>query len=98
MCTVRQLHLIPSNPQKSLKATNLGGMVEIRPSEENFYCKVIEQRVLHKKTDKALADFLKVLANAGSYSLFVEVNAERKKKEESVSDFSGEKKRRFQLC
>jgi hypothetical protein len=67
-------------------------MVEIRPSEENFYCKVIEQRILHKKTNKALADFLKVLANSGSYGLFVEVNAERKKKEESVSYFSGEKK------
>lgn len=35
---------------------------------------------------------MKVLANAGSYGLFVEVNAERKKKEESVSYFSGEKK------
>jgi hypothetical protein len=88
---LKAIQLIPGNPQKSLKATNLGGMVEIKPLED-FYCKVIEQRILHKKTDKAQADFLKVLANAGSYGLFVEVNAERKKKEESVSYFSGEKK------
>ena len=89
---LKAIQLIPGNPQKSLKATNLGGMVEIKPLEKDFYCKVIEQRILHKKTNKALADFLKVLANAGSYGLFVEVNAERKKKEESVSYFSGEKK------
>jgi hypothetical protein len=89
---LKAIQLIPGNPQKSLEATNLGGMVEIKPLEKDFYCKVIVQRILHKKNDKALADFLKVLANAGSYGLFVEVNAERKKKEESVSYFSGEKK------
>jgi hypothetical protein len=89
---LKAIQLIPGNPQKSLEATNLGGMVEIKPLEGDSYCKVIEQRILRKKTNKALADFLKVLANSGSYGLFVEVNAERKKKEESVTYFSGEKK------
>ena len=89
---LQAIQLIPGNPQKSVKATNLGGMVEIKPLEEDFYCKVIEQRILHKKKNKALAEFLKVLANSGSYGLFVEVNAERKKKEKSVTYFSGEKK------
>jgi DNA polymerase elongation subunit (family B) len=69
-------------------------MVEIKPAEMDFYRTVIEQRISHKKKNKALADFLKVLANSGSYGLFVEVNAERKKKETSVSYFSGEEKGR----
>jgi hypothetical protein len=54
---------------------------------------VIEQRIFHKKKkNKALADFLKVLANSGSYGLFVEVNTETKKKEKRIGYFSGEKK------
>ena len=92
---LRAIQMVPGNPQRSLRTTNLGGMVEIKPAEEDFYCKVIEQRILHKKKDKALADFLKVLANSGSYGLFVEVNVERKKKETSVSYFSGEEKGRI---
>jgi DNA polymerase elongation subunit (family B) len=67
-------------------------MIEINPAKVDFYRKVIEQRVSHKKENKALADFLKVLANSGSYGLFVEVNTETAKKEEKVSYFSGEKK------
>jgi hypothetical protein len=55
-------------------------LVEIRPAEADFYRKVIEQRVSHKKQNPALTDFLKVLANSGSYGLFVEVNKETKKK------------------
>jgi hypothetical protein len=92
---LRAIQMLPGNPQKSLKPTNLGGMVEIKPAEEDFYRNVIEQRILHKKKNKALADFLKVLANSGSYGLFVEVNTERKKKETSVSYFSGETKGRI---
>jgi hypothetical protein len=91
---LKAIRMIPGNPQRGLKTTNLGGMVEINPSTEDFYRKVIEQRVSHKKKDKALADFLKVLANSGSYGLFVEVNIERKKKEKVISYFSGESKGR----
>jgi hypothetical protein len=88
---LKAIQMIPGNPQKSLTSTNLGGMVEIRPAEEDFYRKVIEQRVSHKKTSKALADFLKVLANSGSYGLFVELNIERKKKKKRPSTISQEK-------
>lgn len=91
---INAIRMVAGNPQKSLKTTTLGGMVEIRPAEMDFYRTVIEQRVSHKKTNKALADFLKVLANSGSYGLFVEVNTERKKKETNVSYFSGEEKGR----
>jgi len=92
---LRAIQMVPGNPQKGLKPTNLGGMVEINPAKDDFYKTVIEQRISHKKTSKALADFLKVLANSGSYGLFVEVNTETKKKETKVGYFSGEKKGRI---
>jgi hypothetical protein len=81
---LKAVRMVPDGAQKGLITTNLGGMVEIKPAEMDFYRTVIEQRISHKKTNKALADFLKVLANSGSYGLFVEVNSERKKKETKV--------------
>jgi hypothetical protein len=92
---LKALRMIPVGRQRNLRPTNLGGMVETKPAETDFYRTVIEQRISHKKKkNKALADFLKVLANSGSYGLFVEVNTERKKKETNVSYFSGEEKGR----
>ena len=84
--------MVPGGRQNRLKSTNLGGMVKIKPAEQDFYCEVIQQRAVHKKKNKPLADFLKVLANSGSYGLFVEVNTETKKKERQLVYFSGEKK------
>jgi hypothetical protein len=78
--------------QSGLKPTNLGGMLEIDPIKDDFYRVVIEQRISHKTENKSLADFLKVIANSGSYGLFVEVNTEKKKKEAKVRYFSGAKK------
>lgn len=89
---VKALQMVPYGRQSGLRPTNLRGMVEINPTTNDFYRKVIEQRVSHKSQNKALADFLKVLANSGSYGLFVEVNNETKSKETKVSYFSGEKK------
>ena len=91
---LKAIQIIPGNPQRNLTTTNLGGMVAIRPAEEDFYRTVIQQRIAHKKTNKTLADFLKVLANSGSYGMFVEVNTERKNKETNISYFSGEEKGR----
>jgi len=87
---LKAVRMVPDKEQKGLTATNLGGMVKIKPAEMDFYRSVIEQRFSQQKTNKALADFLKVLANSGSYGLFVEVNTERKKKEREINYFSGE--------
>jgi DNA polymerase type B, organellar and viral len=87
---IKAIQMVRGNTQRNLAATNLGGMVEIRPAEQDFYRKVIEQRVSHKKTNKGLADFLKVLANSGSYGLFVEVNIDKKRTETTIDYFSGE--------
>ncbi len=89
---LKALEMVPGGRQNSLKSTNLGGMVKIKPAEQDFYCEVIQQRAVHKRKDTALANFLKVLANSGSYGLFVEVNTETKKKERKIFYFSGEKK------
>jgi hypothetical protein len=89
---LKAIRMVPSGRQSGLKHKSLGGMVEIDPAKDDFYRRIIEQRFSHKAQNKALADFLKVLANSGSYGLFVEVNTETKKKETNVSYFSGERK------
>jgi hypothetical protein len=89
---LKALEMVPGGRQNRLKSTNLGGMVRIKPAEQDFYCEVIQQKTVHKRTDEALSNFLKVLANSGSYGLFVEVNTETKKKERELVYFSGEKK------
>ena len=91
---LKATRMVPVGLQNSLVSTNLGGMVEIKPAEQDFYRTVIEQRVSHKKQNPALANFLKVLANSGSYGLFVEVNNETKKHAKTVAYFSGEEKGR----
>lgn len=88
---LKAIRMVASGHQSGLQNTNLGGMVEINPKKDDFYRKVIEQRIAHKAQNKPIADFLKVLANSGSYGLFVEVNTETNSKEKYVRYFSGEK-------
>ena len=89
---LKAIRMVPNGRQSRLENTNLGGMVGIDPRTEDFYRKVIEQRISHKaKNNKPIADFLKVLANSGSYGLFVEVNTETNSKERYVRYFSGDK-------
>jgi hypothetical protein len=88
---IKAIRMVASGRQSALQNTNLGGMVEIDPKKDDFYRKVIEQRIAHKAQNKPLADFLKVLANSGSYGLFVEVNTDTNSKEKNVRYFSGEK-------
>ena len=92
---LKAVRMVPYGKQSGLKSTNLGGMVEIDPNKDDFYRKVIEQRIFYQETNKPLANFLKVVANSGSYGLFVQVDTERKRKETKVRYFSGEKKDRF---
>ena len=79
--------MVAKGRQAGLQVTNLGGMVKIDPVKDDFYRRVIEQRILRKPRNKPIADFLKVLANSGSYGLFVEVNTETNSKEKKVSYF-----------
>jgi hypothetical protein len=88
---VKAIRMVAHGCQSELQSTNLGGMVSIDPAKEDFYRKVIEQRIAHKSKNKPIANFLKVLANSGSYGLFVEVNTETNTKEKNVRYFSGER-------
>ncbi len=88
---LKAIRMVARGRQSGLQNTNLGGMVGIDPRKDDFYRKVIEQRIAHKPKNKPMADFLKVLANSGSYGLFVEVNTETNNKEKNVRYFSGEK-------
>jgi hypothetical protein len=81
---LRAFRLVPEGQQAGLKPVNLRGMIEIDPRCDDFFKLVIESRSrvesdrrLPEAERKALSYFLKVLANAGSYGLFVEVNPER---------------------
>jgi hypothetical protein len=79
---------VPQGTQKGLKSTSLCGMIDIEPVRDDFFRYVIEQRV-RNKSNPVLDQFLKVLANSGSYGLFVEVTPETTRKPASVNVFSG---------
>jgi len=85
----KAVRMIPHGKQARLRATNLRGMIAIHPKRHDFFRYVVEQRELHK-SNEPLAGFLKVLANAGSYGLFVELNPEQLPNPVTIRVFSGE--------
>jgi len=76
---VKAFKLVPVEKQAGLKSVKLRGLVDIDPRIDDFFKKVIEERARIKRANEhdPLAYFLKILANAGSYGLFVEVNPEK---------------------
>lgn len=85
---IRAIRMVPHGKQPGMQKVNLRGMVEIRPYKDDLFCKVIEQRKLHK-SDDALHYWLKILANS-IYGFFVELNPEIQNKTVPVEWFSGE--------
>lgn len=88
---IKAIRMVPHGRQSGLKTTNLAGMVAISPKSDDFFCRVIEQKSVHKPKNKPLAHFLKILGNSGSYGLFVEVNQGKTSKPVNVKVFSGER-------
>ncbi|MBP5867636.1 hypothetical protein F3K24_09225 [Streptomyces sp. LBUM 1485] len=91
---LRAFRFYPDDGQvDSLKPVNLGGDIPIDPSKDDFFRLVIEQKQAagqrHTGGDKSHClcegcrnkQFLKVLANAGGYGIFVEINREDDKEE-----------------
>ena len=80
---IRAFRVVPVGVQRGLRSVSLGGAIEIVPTKDDFFKTVIEARQ-RLKSDASLPDgmrealryFLKILANAGSYGLFVEVSPE----------------------
>ena len=89
---LKAVRMCPRGRQTRLLSTNLGGMVKIDPQTDDFFVRMIEQRSLHKPKNKPLAHFLKILANSGSYGLYVQVDPGMLKKPKLVTVFSGTKK------
>lgn len=83
------IRIVPEGKQKGLKTTNLREMIAIDPRKDDFFQCVVEQRQLYK-SDRPLSRFLKILANSGSYGLFVEITPEKTKKAATIKIFSGE--------
>jgi len=86
---VKAIRLVPHGRQTGLKTTNLAGMVSVNPASDDFFCRVIEQKCIHKRTNPELAYFLKILGNSGSYGLFVQLDPARLRKPERVKVLSG---------
>jgi len=64
---------MPHGKQSALGSTSLRSMVKVDANKNSFFKHVVEQRAAHE-ANPALHYWLKILANSGSYGLFVELN------------------------
>jgi hypothetical protein len=88
---IRAIRMVPSGRQKGLKPIAFRGETRIDPRKVDFFKSVIEARSVAKNEKQdALAYSLKILANATSYGLFVEVNPARATENARVQVFSGD--------
>jgi hypothetical protein len=87
---LRAIRFQPVGIQKGLNSLKLGKS-SINPVRDDFFRKVIEERKGKKKSDP-LYYFLKILANAGCYGIYAEVNRHQTGKNDAkqVGIFSGE--------
>jgi len=69
----KAIRVMPHGQQTGLGCTSLRGMVEVDANRHSFFKHVIEQRAANA-SNPALHYWLKILANSGSYGLFVELN------------------------
>src|SRR5215471_16456524 len=69
----KAIRVVPHEKQKNLRSTSLRGLVKIDANKHSFFKHVIEQRAAHESQPQ-LHYWLKILANSGSYGLFVELN------------------------
>jgi hypothetical protein len=86
----KAIRVAPHGKQGELGSTSLRGMVNVNANKNrfSFFKHVIEQRAAHE-SNPALHYWLKILANSGSYGLFVELNP-NKSDATPIRIFSGE--------
>jgi hypothetical protein len=94
---LRAFRVVPEGKQKGLQSIALRGKTKVDPRKDDFFKVVIESRERAKRDKdlselerQALAYFLKILANAGSYGLFIETTPKRVPDREKIEVFSGE--------
>ena len=95
---LRAIRFEPIGVQKEMRSVNLGAG-SIDPYKDDFFRKVIEERKGKDKTDP-LNYFLKILANAGCYGIYAEVNKSQTGKNDPkmIGIFSGEEERSERTC
>jgi hypothetical protein len=69
----KAIRVMPHGKQTGLGIVSLRGMVQINAKTDSFFKHVIEQRAANESNPE-LHYWLKILANSGSYGLFVELN------------------------
>ncbi|HLW55555.1 MAG TPA: hypothetical protein VKW06_22190 [Candidatus Angelobacter sp.] len=80
--------IAPHGKQAGLGSTSLRSMVRVNANKNSFFRHVIEQRAV-QESNAALHYWLRILANSGSYGLFVELNPNKSDATE-LKVFSGE--------
>ena len=95
---LRAIRFEPIGKQKGMKSVKLG-KGSINPARDDFARKVIEERKGKDKSDP-LYYFLKILANAGCYGIYAEVNRQQTGKNDAkqIGIFSGEDSRTERTC
>lgn len=83
---IEAIRFVPHGTDSRLRPVRLRGEALIEPKSTDFFTWVIEARAPVK--DKPLGDFLKVLANSGSYGIFAEMNRDDGSDESDVSVWS----------
>jgi hypothetical protein len=78
---IRAVRLVPVGRQDGLKPVRLRGTVSVNPGTEDFFRRVVEERIKLGPTGAAgdpeatrLERFLKVLANSTPYGIYAEMN------------------------
>jgi hypothetical protein len=89
---IKAVRMRASGQQKKLSSTYLAGTVPIDPRKDDFFVSVIEQRTRLKRSNRPVANFLKVVGNSGSYGLFVQVDPDTPQKARKVTVYSGTKR------
>src|SRR5207244_10567478 len=95
---LRAIQLKPFRVQKGMKSVSLGSS-SIDPYNDDFFRKVIEERKGKEKNDP-LYYFMKILASAGCYGLYAELNRFQsgKNNAKQIEIFSGDERRTQRTC
>lgn len=95
---LRAIRFEPEGVQQGMKSVQLGNG-SIDPYADDFFRKVIEERKSKDKSDP-LYYFLKILANAGCYGIYAEVNRVQSGKNDrkKIGIFSGDERRTESSC
>jgi hypothetical protein len=95
---LRAIRFEATGVQKGMKSVKLGEG-SIKPSRDDFFRKLIEERKGKRKSDP-LYYFLKILANAGCYGIYAEVNRQHTGKNDAkrIGIFSGEITKTERTC